>query len=169
MKNLFWLLFIILTCFKSFAQQVNNLSELPSNIRASVYFLSQNGAISDADLSEGSVVFGTDNTTAIQNVLDKAQSEPIAVYWDGKYSVTGLKVYSNTTIIAFEGCGAILRNNSDKALLENANRSFSTYADFDISIQHDVADMDNGRDPGAGRRAGDKIWRIVAGGLFFFR
>ncbi len=135
MKNLFWLLFIILTCFKSFAQQVNNLSELPRNIRASVYFLSQNGAISDADLSEGSVVFGTDNTTAIQNVLDKAQSEPIAVYWDGKYSVTGLKVYSNTTIIAFEGCGAILRNNSDKALLENANRSFSTYADFDISIQ----------------------------------
>ena len=38
MGKLFWLLFIILTCFKSFAQQVNKLSELPGNTCAPVYF-----------------------------------------------------------------------------------------------------------------------------------
>jgi len=103
--------------------------------QSNIYYLSAHGAISDADIGINSTSFGTDNTAVIQSVLDKAQSRPIIVYWDGKYSVTGLKVYSNTTIIAFEDCGAILRNNSDKTLLENAHRSFSSYADSNISIQ----------------------------------
>lgn len=100
-----------------------------------VYYLSAEGAKSDADISEGSVSFGTDNTTAIQKVLDKAQKHPILVYWDGKYSVTGLKVYSNTTIIALNGCGAILRNNSSRAIIENAHLSFSEYKNSNITIQ----------------------------------
>jgi hypothetical protein len=135
MERVFCLAMIIFASFKGFGQQANQLSTSKNNIGASVYFLSQNRAVSDADISEGSTVFGTDNTSAIQNILNKAKLEPIVVYWDGKYSVTGLKVYSNTTIIAFEGCGAILRNNSDNSLLENANRSFSSYADSHISIQ----------------------------------
>ena len=122
MKNIIAVLIFILITNSSFSQ-------------SNVYYLSANNAISDADIGINSVTFGTDNTIAIQSILDKAQSNPIIVYWDGRYSVTGLKVHSNTTIIAYEGCGAILRNNSDNPLLENANRSFSTYADSNISIQ----------------------------------
>ncbi|MCX6221529.1 MAG: hypothetical protein NTZ69_11135 [Bacteroidia bacterium] len=38
MKKLFWLLFIIPTCFKGFALEVNKLSELPGITRAPVYY-----------------------------------------------------------------------------------------------------------------------------------
>ena len=99
-----------------------------------VYYLSASGAISDANLDKNSTSFGTDNTAIIQKVLDKAQFNPIIVYWDGKYSVTGLTIYSNTKIIAFEGCGSILRNNSDQCLLSNANW-FASNIDCNISIQ----------------------------------
>ncbi len=99
-----------------------------------VYYLSASGAISDANLDKNSTSFGTDNTAIIQKVLDKAQFNPIIVYWDGRYSVTGLKIYSNTKIFAFEGCGAILRNNSDQCLLSNANW-FASNIDSNISIQ----------------------------------
>ncbi len=103
--------------------------------RVYIYTLGEHGAVSDADISEGSVVFGTDNTEAIQKVLNHAKEHPILVYWDGKYSVTGLKIYSNTTIVALNGCGAILRDNSNKAILENANLSFSEFRDKNITIQ----------------------------------
>ncbi len=73
-----------------------------------VYYLSSHGAVSDAQIGMNSVTFGTDNTAIIQSVLDKAKNAPVTVYWDGRYSVTGLKIYSNTTIIANAGCVAIL-------------------------------------------------------------
>ena len=101
-----------------------------------VYYLSAFGAISDADIDKNSTSFGTDNTAIIQSVLDKAKSNSILIYWDGKYSVTGLTIYSNTKIIAFEGCGAILRNNSNKCLLSNVSwASAATSFDSNISIQ----------------------------------
>jgi hypothetical protein len=105
-------------------------SGMPKN----VYYLSQYGAVSDADVSMNSVTFGTDNTEVIQKILDKAQENPITVYWDGKYSVTGLKVYSNTTIIAHAGCGAILRNHADKSILMNARQTFGSKKDSNIVI-----------------------------------
>jgi hypothetical protein len=104
--------------------------ELPTH----VYYLSLHGAISDAEIGMNSVTFGTDNTCAIQYVLDKARKSPITVYWDGKYSVTGLKIYSNTTIIANAGCGAILRNHSDKSIFINASQSFGPEKDSNIVI-----------------------------------
>ena len=115
-------------------QNPSSPGSIDMGLSTNVFYLSANGAISDADIGINSMTFGTDNTSAIQNVLDKAKSNPIIVYWDGKYSVTGLKVYSNTKIIAFEGCGAILRNNSDKHLLENGNMSSSSYGNSNISI-----------------------------------
>ena len=104
--------------------------ELPGN----VYYLSMHGAISDAEIGMNSVTFGTDNTSVIQAVLNKAKASPITVYWDGKYSVTGLRIYSNTTLIANAGCGAILRNHSDKPLIANANHSFKARKDSNIVI-----------------------------------
>ena len=101
-----------------------------------VYYLSAYGAINDADLSMNSTTFGTDNTAIIQAILDKAKTNSILIYWDGRYSVTGLTIYSNTKIIAFEGCGAILRNHSDKCLLSNVSwASSATSFDSNISIQ----------------------------------
>ena len=109
---------------------INENIGLPPN----VYYLSAHGAISDAEIGMNSVKFGTDNTSAIQTVLDKAIISPITVWWDGKYSVTGLKIYSNTTIIANAGCGAILRNHSDKSIFINANQSFGSRKDSNIVI-----------------------------------
>jgi hypothetical protein len=86
------------------------------------YYLSQQGCVSDADLSLGSSTFGTDNTTAIQNILNSASpTNQLTIYWDGRYSVTGLLIKSYTTIIVKEGCGAILRDNSNKAIFSNEN------------------------------------------------
>lgn len=113
------------------SSMVNNKNAgFPSN----VYYLSVHGAISDAEIGMNSVMFGTDNTTVIQNVLDKAKDNPITVYWDGKYSITGLKIYSNTTIIANAGCGAILRNHSNKSIFINASQSFNSIKDSNIVI-----------------------------------
>jgi hypothetical protein len=103
-------------------------------LSANVYYLSAHGAISDAEIGMNSVTFGTDNTSAIQNVLNQAKNSPITVYWDGKYSVTGLKIYSNTTIIANAGCGAILRNHSNKSIFVNAHKSFGSEKDSNIVI-----------------------------------
>lgn len=89
---------------------------------------------SDADLSMYSVSFGTDQTAKLQAILDMASSGPIIVIWDGAYSVTGLRVRSNTRIIALPGCGAILRTASNLPIFRNQNRTISTIVDHDIFI-----------------------------------
>ena len=108
-----------------------------------------------------SVTFGTDNTAAIQKVLDKAKKSPITVYWDGKYSVTGLKIYSNTTIIANAGCGAILRNHSDKSIFMNASQSFGSEKDSNIVISGGIwnGNYYNPEIPQGAQSKGDSIQR----------
>lgn len=92
---------------------------------------------SDADLSLGSVSFGTDQTAAAQVLLDQAATAPTLIVWDVKISCTGLKVRGNTKIWALPGCGAILRNAANKPLLSNYNPTAST-------IQDENIDLDNG-------------------------
>jgi len=87
-----------------------------------VYLSRALGTTGDADISFGSSTFGTDRTAAIQAVLNLGQNAPLTVYWDGRYSVTGLILYPNTTIISGLGYGAILRDNSNKAIFANANQ-----------------------------------------------
>jgi hypothetical protein len=89
---------------------------------------------SDATLERGSSTFGTDQTTAAQAILDLAASGPILIIWDVAISCTGLRIRGNTHIIAKPNCGAILRTNSDKALIENYNPSFTTITDENITI-----------------------------------
>jgi hypothetical protein len=130
MKKPLLLLNVMMVLNAGFSQpgRTNNL------LSQSVYYLSAYGAKSDAEIGMNSVTFGTDNTPVIQSVLDKAKKSPITVYWDGRYSVTGLKLYSNTTIIANAGCGAILRNHSDKSIFINARKSFGAVKDSNITI-----------------------------------
>ncbi len=131
---------IVMVFNTGFSQSHNNIDNLTSRVNnnnrvgENVFYLSNNGAISDAEIGMYSVQFGTDNTSAIQAVLDKAVNSPVTVYWDGRYSVTGLKIYSNTTIIANAGCGAILRNHSDKSIFINASQSFGSEKDSNIVI-----------------------------------
>lgn len=89
------------------------------NAKGKIYYTSVAGAVSDADLSLGSVTFGTDNTTAIQSLLSIAGPKTIVV--DGKYSVGELFVNSNTRIVALPGCGMILRNHTSRPMFTNAN------------------------------------------------
>ena len=125
MKNLILIILAVHLILPAFSK---------NGLPKTVFLLSQYGAVSDADVSMNSVTFGTDNTEAIQKVLDKAKQTPITVYWDGKYSIKGLIVYSNTTIIASAGCGAILRNHSDKSILMNAAQTFGSNKDSNIVI-----------------------------------
>ena len=140
MKKLVLFIFLIDALSTGFSQSdkklVNSAFPEGRNIELSsgVFFLSANGAISDAEVGMNSVTFGTDNTAAIQSVLDNARKSPVTVYWDGKYSVSGLKIFSNTTIIANAGCGAILRNHSDRSIFINAGQSFGSKKDSNIVI-----------------------------------
>jgi hypothetical protein len=170
MKRLLIFIVVLMVFNAGFSQSNKRLynSVLPDNINtglsSNVYYLSANGAISDAEIGMNSVTFGTDNTLAIQNVLDKAKEAPIVVYWDGKYSVTGLKIYSNTTVIANAGCGAILRNHSDKSIFSNANKSFGSKKDSNIVITGGTwnGNYYNPEIPKGAQSKGDSINGLVA-------
>jgi hypothetical protein len=87
-----------------------------------VVALSSMGILSDADLSQGSSSFGTDQTTKVQAVLNLATASlPLKVLWDVRCSVTGLVMKTHTAIEALPGCGAILRTGSNRTLIENEN------------------------------------------------
>ncbi len=166
---------ILLMVFNTaFTQSVKKSDDLSSatgkqkGLPANVYYLSSYGAISDAGIGMNSVKFGTDNTSVIQSILDKAKNSPITVYWDGKYSVTGLKIYSNTTIIANAGCGAILRNHSDRSIFINSGQTFGTPKDSNIVISGGIwnGNYYNPEIPRGAQSKGDSITGLV--GCFRF-
>jgi len=144
--------------------EMSQSTALPSH----VYYLSAYGAVSDAEIGMNSVTFGTDNTSVIQSVLDKAVNSPITVYWDGKYSVTGLTIYSNTTVIANAGCGAILRNHSDRSIFINSCQSFGARKDSNIVISGGIwnGNYYNPEIPRGAQSKGDSISGLV--GCFRF-
>lgn len=112
------------------------LKKISRATSSNVFYLTKNGATDDANLAQFSATFGTDSTAAIQAVLDQASaSTPIEVVFDGKFSVTGLRVKGYTTITALPGCGAILRTGSAKSLLENYNLSFAAGVRTDKHIK----------------------------------
>jgi hypothetical protein len=99
--------------------------------------LSEEGIVSDADLSYESSTFGTDQTSAIQAILNTASaSNPLFLAWDCKVSVTGLRIKSYTHILVLPGCGAILRDGSDHHLLRNYNwtANNNSIVDYNITI-----------------------------------
>lgn len=127
---------ILLLAFSitSFAQQKITISS-GSDLSSKGIYLSKYGIISDADLSFGSSTFGTDQTAAIQNILNlSTATHPLTIYWDVKVSITGDSIKNYTTIIALEGCGAILRDNSDRAILSNYHATPGTITDSFITI-----------------------------------
>lgn len=75
------------------------------------------GIVSDADVRMFSSTFGTDQTAAIQAILN---TNPV-IDWDVKISTTGLTWRSGSVWNPRPGCGAILRDGSNKPLLRNEN------------------------------------------------
>ncbi len=170
MKKILLLVIALMLFIISYSQHNNKTkNQSPvitkdAGLSANVFYLSTHGAVSDAEIGMNSVTFGTDNTTVIQSVLDNARKFPITVYWDGKYSVTGLKIYSNTTIIANAGCGAILRNHSDKSIFINASQSFGSVKDSNIVISGGIwnGNYYNPEIPRGAQSKGNRVNGLVA-------
>ncbi len=85
------------------------------------FYASQNAAL-DSDVRSGG---GTDDTEAIQKLLDKALAHPLHLVMDGAALVGGLVFHSNTTIECLnQSCGFYLKDLSTVPLLQNSNQDF---------------------------------------------
>ena len=83
-------------------------------------FVASSFAALDSDVHTGG---GTDDTAAIQAVLDKAKDAETGVYlvMDGAALVSHLRLYSNTTIECLsKDCGFYQIGGSDTSIVTNA-------------------------------------------------
>ena len=79
---------------------------------------------------------GTDDTQALQAVLDRARDEGgIHLIMDGAALVSHLEVYSNTTIECLNAdCGFFQKEHSDCAIVTNANWNITERATRNITL-----------------------------------
>lgn len=118
-----------------------------------IVYASQTGAKLDSDVQIGG---GTDDTKALQDVLDEAQNGGVHLIMDGAARITGLRLHSNTTIECLnKDCGFYLADNTNGPLLYNAHQSFHHIQDRHIRIvggtynhncahqEHDAPIMEN--------------------------
>ncbi len=79
---------------------------------------------------------GTDDTDAIQAILDKAPEwGGLHLVMDGAALVRGLDVYSNTTIeCENKDCGFFLASDSNRSIIQNAHLDFKTRNDRNITL-----------------------------------
>ncbi len=98
-----------------------------------VFYASQAGAMLDSDVLTGG---GTDDTAALQAVLDRAPAlGGVHLIVDGAARVTGLTVYGNTTIACpNQSCGFYLADGADRAILRNAHPSDGEILDRNITL-----------------------------------
>ena len=80
----------------------------------------------DSDVFEGG---GTNETEILQAILNKAKEwGRVKLIMDGAALISGLTIYSNTTIECLDGsCGFFLESGSDNAILRNAEFSKTEY------------------------------------------
>jgi hypothetical protein len=97
------------------------------------FLASEHGARLDTDLRQGG---GTDDTAALQALLDRARDDGGAhIVIDGPALVSGLEVYSDTTIEGTPGAGLRLADDSNRAILRNAHRTRETVVDENITVR----------------------------------
>lgn len=96
-------------------------------------FASQTGAHLNSNVITGG---GDDDTAILQAVLDQAPAcGGIVLIMDGAALVTGLRLYSNTTILCPNaGCGFYLADGADAALLSNAHPDYEKIHDSNIAV-----------------------------------
>lgn len=87
----------------------------------------------DSDIVSGG---GTDDTAALQAILDTASSiDHLHLIINGVALISGLDIKSNTTISALNGGGFYLKNGGDRAALRNDNRTSGTVVDKNIILE----------------------------------
>lgn len=100
---------------------------------AEVVFASQAGAHLDSDLMKGG---GTDDTSVLQHALDRASGgHSLLLIIDGVALVSGLDVYSGTTVECTAGGGLFLKDNSARAIIRNAHRTRGNRTDEHIELR----------------------------------
>lgn len=80
---------------------------------------------------------GTDDTAALQAVLDEAKDENCGVWlvMDGAALITGLDVYSDTTIECLSrSCGFYQRDNADRAVIAGAEWDFGARKTRNVTL-----------------------------------
>lgn len=105
--------------------------ELTSNNRFIIY--ASDFAVLDSDVYTGG---GTDDTEALQNILDKAaELGKIHLIMDGAALVRGLRLHSNTTIECLnKDCGFYLADQSNCAIVTNYDWDFGCIRTRNISL-----------------------------------
>lgn len=91
------------------------------------------GAALDSNLMTGG---GTDDTTALQRILDQAKDgRAVHLVIDGPALVSGLDVYGGTTIECTGGSGLYLKDDANRAIVRNAHRSRGEVTDKHITVR----------------------------------
>ncbi len=102
-------------------------------MRMKTIYASETGAKLDSDVYTGG---GTDDTAALQKALDTAKDEgAVRLVMDGSALITGLTVYSDTTIECLsDACGFYQADNSNRAMIVNAHPSRGERIDRNIKL-----------------------------------
>ncbi len=87
----------------------------------------------DSDVFKGG---GTNETEILQAILNKAKEwGRVKLIMDGAALISGLTIYSNTTIECLDGsCGFFLESGSDNAILRNAEFSKTEYTCVNVTL-----------------------------------
>jgi len=90
-------------------------------------------AVLDSNVYTGG---GTDDTVALQAILDKAlEYGGVHLIMDGAALITGLRLHSNTTIECLnKDCGFFLKDNSNCAVVENNDLDYLTIQNKNITL-----------------------------------
>src|SRR5688500_10857125 len=81
---------------------------------------SASGAALNSNLTSGG---GADDTSVLQRILNRAENgRSVHLIIDGPALITGLELYSNTTVECTAGGGLYLRENANRAILRNKHR-----------------------------------------------
>jgi hypothetical protein len=98
-----------------------------------VVYASEAGAALDSNLMTGG---GTDDTAVLQKILNRAEKgSALHLIIDGPALVSGLEIYSHTTVECTAGGGIFLKDGSKGAILRNAHRSRNAVIDEHIEIR----------------------------------
>lgn len=124
------------------------VAQLSLPAHAAAVLASSAGARLDSDLMHGG---GTDDTSALQRILDRAK-DGIAVHLviDGPALTTGLDVHGNTTLECTSGGGLYLKDAAGRAIVRNAHRSRGEVLDRRIVIRNCFMNGNRWNQPSAG-------------------
>lgn len=133
--------FVLATTTNSQAEGFLNKGMSPQVVFAS--------GVTTLDATSGSA--GTDNTTALQAVLDTASaSAPLILFIDGNTRTGKLRVKGNTSIIGVGSPKMWLKNGANSPFIQNYNPSANTITDEKIHLEGLDLECNRGNQTGIG-------------------